>query len=68
MTNEAFEIGDKVALKTGGPDMVIKDIDSQGAICIWHNGKNFEELRFEPRTLQKLPISPTTIRLVGPEE
>ena len=45
-----FKIGDVVVLKSGGPQMVIVSIESDGYNCLWfddiqclHSGKFIEE-------------------------
>jgi len=44
MTNK-FSIGDIVILKSGGPDMTVKDVDTGGkyVTCQWFSGKKLEQ-------------------------
>ncbi|MGO6887353.1 YodC family protein [Rhizobium johnstonii] len=54
-----FQVGDRVILKSGGPDMTVNSFKDSGAvICVWFNGSgNNWEAKFEsflPKTLRKL--------------
>jgi uncharacterized protein YodC (DUF2158 family) len=50
----AFKIGDVVRLKSGGPDMVIQEIDEVNgtAVCRWFDGKKDKREEFVLETLE----------------
>ena len=43
MTSEAFEVGDKVQLKSGGPVMTVVLADNQDATCVWFDEKQAKQ-------------------------
>ena len=38
MTEETFNVGSVVALKSGGPSMTVEAVDQQGVHCVWWEG------------------------------
>lgn len=55
MADEKFEIGDVVQLKSGGPEMTIAQIDSNGMeiTCRWFLDGHPRREFFHPKTLRK---------------
>lgn len=57
MNQQAFNPGDVVQLKSGGPPMTVDQIDDfQGEIgvkCIWFEAKARKESVFPPHTLRR---------------
>lgn len=56
---EEFKIGDKVKLKSGGPDMTINDKnpdehDNIIFLCQWFDGSKLNERWFPPESLEKI--------------
>lgn len=52
-----FQLGDIVRLKSGGPEMVIKDHSAQGEdifICHWFNENNINEDSFYDYEIEKI--------------
>jgi uncharacterized protein YodC (DUF2158 family) len=39
MTKAAFEVGDIVVLKSGGPDMTVASVGPEAVVCVWFDGK-----------------------------
>ena len=58
MTNDGFEIGDRVALKSGGPTMTIERFDTIGgqpsAWCTFFDGTKRIDQDFALAALQKV--------------
>jgi len=56
MANTAFNIGDVVQLKSGGPKMTINSVrDSSGDyLCVWFRGASKEQGYFKDEVLQKV--------------
>jgi uncharacterized protein YodC (DUF2158 family) len=51
-----FKVGDIVRLKSGGPEMTVKDTDSAGEYeCQWFAGKKLESGWFPGESLDKVP-------------
>jgi uncharacterized protein YodC (DUF2158 family) len=53
-----FAIGDQVVLKSGGPDMTIKQITDSDIVCQWFAGKKLEQGRFAPESITKSTPKP----------
>ena len=55
----AFEKGDIVQLKSGGPKMTVTAIDSYGKhyYCQWFAGSKLEDGKFPPEALQAPAIT-----------
>ena len=55
MTREGFQPGDTVELKSGGPDMTVRETTPEGdVICEWFDRRGAHQLAsFMPETLQK---------------
>ena len=54
-TTPSFKIGDIVKLKSGGPDMTVRDESRIGESvysCQWFAGKKLESGRFAPESLE----------------
>ncbi|WP_140984723.1 YodC family protein [Asticcacaulis tiandongensis] len=55
--SEAFTVGDKVQLKSGGPVMIIENIDATlGKVsveCIWFDGNSEKRSSYFDYTLEK---------------
>jgi uncharacterized protein YodC (DUF2158 family) len=51
-----WNIGDKVRLSVGGPDMVVVDVDaySLGFKCAWFDGKKAQSKTFPPQALERV--------------
>lgn len=55
-----FKVGDKVRLKSGGPDMTVKEldqllaIDSDDILCTWFAGLKIQSGSFPPDTLERV--------------
>jgi uncharacterized protein YodC (DUF2158 family) len=50
----AFNPGDAVRLKAGGPDMTVEKVDSKGVYCAWFDhDHNLHREYFVAETLQK---------------
>lgn len=58
MNDNVFKIGDKVKLKSGGPDMSITEIDYETNIaeCAWFNQTVLEAEDFPIAALCKITI------------
>ena len=58
MTEHSFELGDKVRLKSGGPEMTVEEIGERGdtLTCVWCVEKKgvFERRDFHSRVVQKV--------------
>ena len=55
---DELNVGDVVVLKSGGPDMTIKEIGDygikgDGALCVWFDGKQQKSEVFALPTLKK---------------
>ena len=49
----AFKVGDIVVLKSGGPEMTVKEIDHfNGIHCQWFGGKKLEHGYFSLESLK----------------
>lgn len=56
MTASNFSIGDIVKLKSGGPDMTVKTVFTDGDLGTqWFAGKKLEYGRFPLGSLQNVP-------------
>jgi len=53
-TNQQFNLGDIVRLKSGGPAMTIAQIGKGLVRCFWHGGKKVEEKVLPVQVLEKL--------------
>lgn len=55
MSKNQFKVGDEVALKCGGPVMVVKGVEAAKAevLCTWFAGTKIKEAGFIPETLKK---------------
>ena len=52
MTRNAFEVGDVVCLKSGGPNMNVDHVSEDGIVCVWFDvGCRAKERTFDPRLL-----------------
>ena len=49
--SDAFNPGDTVCLKSGGPLMTVKVIQADKALCIWFDGPNKKEAQFPTVTI-----------------
>lgn len=63
MTDETYEIGDVVQLKSGGEAMTIEELDEEYASCVWFEGKHVQRATFVTKTLKKYvrPSSSVTL-------
>jgi uncharacterized protein YodC (DUF2158 family) len=54
-TEDEFQIGDIVKLKSGGPDMTVQRLPdtSEQYTCQWFAGKKLESGRFKEATLER---------------
>lgn len=57
-TKAPFKPGDLVVLKSGGPEMTVKQLNSEDVICQWFAGKKLEQGRFNEDSLIKSPPKP----------
>lgn len=57
-TKAPLKSGDLVVLKSGGPEMTVKEIYSDEVICQWFAGKKLEQGRFDEDSLIKSPPKP----------
>ncbi|WP_186206861.1 YodC family protein [Burkholderia gladioli] len=58
MATSKLKIGDIVKLKSGGPDMTIHEIASDGEYqCQWFAGKKLESGWFKSEALQRVESS-----------
>ena len=59
----AFDIGDLVKLKSGGPKMTVTRVDNLGirkiVRCTWFTGSKKEQGDFPPETLVPAPLTVT---------
>ena len=40
--------GNRVMLRSGGPEMIVSDVDEQGrAVCMWDGGAKVERMAFD---------------------
>lgn len=54
MASSSFQIGDVVRLKSGGPDMTVTYLGTDGQIqCEWYEGGQFAHHAFPPAALVK---------------
>lgn len=56
-------VGDIVRLKSGGPDMTVRDVPDHGEIyydCQWFAGKKLESGRFPEGSLEKVKAANET--------
>lgn len=54
MNEIEFNAGDIVTLKSGGPNMTVKEVSAIGnllIVCQWFAGKKLEAGRFDPASL-----------------
>jgi uncharacterized protein YodC (DUF2158 family) len=52
--SNAFQVGDVVRLKSGGPDMTVQSIDSDGLYCTWFDDKKQRQFdTFNPAIVEK---------------
>jgi len=58
---KSFEIGDVVQLKPSGPEMNVHDVNDEGIVCAWFEGKKLRFETFQPRQLRE--GGPTTINV-----
>jgi uncharacterized protein YodC (DUF2158 family) len=49
---EAFKVGDKVKLKSGGPVMTVESISNGNVTCVWFAGSDAKYQAFPPATLE----------------
>ena len=51
---QQIALGSVVALKCGGPHMVVRDISGEGVKCLWHthDGDDLKEAVFQPYELE----------------
>ncbi len=59
MTEKAFELGNTVRLKSGGPLMTVDDIQGNDIVCVWFEGKRRFESKFKSHSIEHddgLPI------------
>lgn len=49
---DLFNEGDIVVLKSGGPDMAVKDDEGHTVVAQWFSGKKLEYGRFAPGSLK----------------
>lgn len=52
-----FKSGDKVVLKSGGPEMTVRTSSPDEIVCQWFAGKKLEQGRFSPSSLDAAPQS-----------
>lgn len=52
---ESFNAGDIVELKSGGPKMTVKSLDTYHGqyVCQWFGGKKLEQGQFAPESLKR---------------
>jgi uncharacterized protein YodC (DUF2158 family) len=63
----AFNIGDVLKLKSGGPDMTIADgSDTTGFMCTWFEGTKVQRAVFPASTLELEPAHKPQITGGGP--
>lgn len=64
-----FTGGDKVRLKSGGPDMTVEMIDDIiGTVqCSWFVSTRLERADFQPEALEKVQSGSTGPRVIGPQ-
>jgi uncharacterized protein YodC (DUF2158 family) len=60
--SDQFKAGDVVKLKSGGPDMTITRVESEGGsrvfvYCTWFTGNKNEKGHFPPEALKLAAIS-----------
>lgn len=55
-----LKIGDKVRLKSGGPEMTVNQLDNSGAgvECVWFDGTKRTSAFFSELTLEPVVSSP----------
>lgn len=65
MSEQQWQVGDVVELKSGGPRMTVESIGTQidpdGVVCRWFEGKDLKQATFPPGSLQK-PTPPPVPR------
>ncbi len=63
----SLKIGDKVRLKSGGPEMTVNQLDSvgMGVECVWFDGAKRSNAFFSESTLEPVAATPPP-RLVNP--
>ena len=70
-----FKVGDKVQLKSGGPEMTVRaigdeDDDDDGQVsCMWFAKELLQQGSFPAETIvqaQSKPRGPSTVPFVGP--
>lgn len=56
-----FKTGDLVVLRSGGPQMTVKDVAHNGGYyCQWFAGKKLESGHFEEDSLEYVPANSST--------
>lgn len=55
-----FKVGVVVKLKSGGPDMTVKEWSNYSShyVCQWFAGKKLEEGAFQPESLEVVKLEP----------
>jgi uncharacterized protein YodC (DUF2158 family) len=61
---DAFEVGDAVQLKGGGPSMTVERIEKDEVLCSWPDGKKIHEKIFAAGALKKSGPSSGVVTLV----
>lgn len=59
-SSNQFSIGDIVKLKSGGPDMTVRDVPDIGGtvyVCQWFAGKKLEQGSFPGDSLEQVQAS-----------
>jgi uncharacterized protein YodC (DUF2158 family) len=62
-----FKLGDIVRLKSGGPDMTVKEVseNSNEYVCRWFSGSRLSQASFEADTVELAKSEITTDDLLG---
>lgn len=58
MANGRFQVGDIVKLKSGGPEMTVKEVLNGGYRCQWFAGKKLEDGYFPAAGLEPASVKP----------
>ena len=61
---ETFAVGEEVQLKSGGPSMMVEEIDGAYVSCVWYEGKKVHRDKFVAATLRKYESSAGFVPLV----
>jgi uncharacterized protein YodC (DUF2158 family) len=60
MSEHQFKAGEKVRLKSGGPDMAVESVGTKEVMCVWFEGTKLQRDTFVPETLELVPPKEST--------